>query len=492
MSFTNKHIITPVNATGMGVDYSCHCLGYNHVTVTGILDTVVSESSAGIMSGTWSFTGSGIVIDTLNNEIQNIPNISTSGVIIGTAQALRFVNGWDFQADGVFDTSSKKLILNATLNVTAFYDLISLQTPLEIPIETVLPPVISIDKYTGRVTEDAGAISVTLKRSGADLSGASTVLLSTQDGAAYAGSDYNAVINQLVTFGSGITSVTVPLSGIIINDTIQESNENFHLILSNPSNASLGFKDGDVTILDNDKTGTDLPDKLTGGKGNDSLDGGAGNDSLIGGTGNDSLIGGEGDDKLDGGVGNDSLDGGAGNDSLIGGTGNDSLIGGEGDDKLDGGKDNDSLDGGTGNDSLIGGTGNDSLMGGEGDDKLDGGVGNDTLTGGNGADTFVFNAKLSTTAVFNKDAITDFITTVDIIQLENKIFKMLKTVGTLTDSNFVANSTGTAENSTDYIVFNTTTGVLSYDIDGNGVKAAVEFAVLTGVDTISASDFQIV
>ncbi|MDD2950189.1 MAG: hypothetical protein PHU29_05325, partial [Sulfuricurvum sp.] len=44
--------------------------------------------------------------------------------------------------------------------------------------------------------------------------------------------------------------------------------------------------------------------------------------------------------------------------------------------------------------------------------------------------------------------------------------------------NFVANSTGTAGDSNDYILYNTTTGVLSYDADGAASGAAVEFAIL--------------
>jgi VCBS repeat-containing protein len=55
-----------------------------------------------------------------------------------------------------------------------------------------------------------------------------------------------------------------------------------------------------------------------------------------------------------------------------------------------GGDGNDTLVGGSGVDVLFGGNGNDSLIGGGGNDILVAGAGTDTLTGGTGADTFRF------------------------------------------------------------------------------------------------------
>lgn len=160
-------------------------------------------------------------------------------------------------------------------------------------IATALPPTISIDTYSGSVHEYADSISVTLSRSGADLGLASTVFLSTEDGAAVSSGvdkDFNAVLNREIIFAPGQTSVTVTLNSIVINDTRQEVNENFHIRLSGPTNASLGFSTGDITIIDNDITGTSWADILSGSIGNDSFSGGASNDVIDGGAGLDTAI----------------------------------------------------------------------------------------------------------------------------------------------------------------------------------------------------------
>ncbi|MDD2368776.1 MAG: hypothetical protein PHQ90_05685, partial [Sulfuricurvum sp.] len=79
----------------------------------------------------------------------------------------------------------------------------------------------------------------------------------------------------------------------------------------------------------------------------------------------------------------------------------------------------------------------------------------------------------------NKDTILDFTAVDDTIQLSKAIFTALSaTIGTLDAANFVANSDGTAQDSNDYIVYNTTTGALYYDADGAGGADAVQFAIL--------------
>jgi Ca2+-binding RTX toxin-like protein len=127
-------------------------------------------------------------------------------------------------------------------------------------------------------------------------------------------------------------------------------------------------------------------------------------------------------------------------------------------------------------DTLVGNSGKNVLNGGAGNDLILGVQGNDTLIGGTGKDIFRFNTTPNNIA--NKDAIIDFNVVDDTIQLENAVFTKLLSIGTLAASNFHASSAGTAADGNDYVLYNTTTGVLSYDADGNGAGTAVQIATV--------------
>jgi Ca2+-binding RTX toxin-like protein len=236
--------------------------------------------------------------------------------------------------------------------------------------------------------------------------------------------------------------------------------------------------------------GTASDDVLVGGDGDDSIVGDAGNDSIYGGDGDDSINGGEGDDSIEGGDGNDSISGGGGNAILDGGSGNDYLEGGA----MYGSQEEVWLRGGDGNDTLIGGGGSDTLDGGAGNDTLVGGAANDLLTGGDGADRFVFDATLGAA---NIDTITDFVTKTNKIVLSAKVFNAFKgsSAGSaITAGNLVVGAGATAQDKDDYLIYDTTTGLLYYDADGNGSGAAVAFAKveLTGAAAPAFGDFLVV
>jgi Ca2+-binding RTX toxin-like protein len=144
--------------------------------------------------------------------------------------------------------------------------------------------------------------------------------------------------------------------------------------------------------------------------------------------------------------------------------------------------------GNTLNNRLTGNTGANLLSGDAGADTLSGGDGNDTLTGGLGADTFRFDSPLN--AATNRDLITDFtLAQVDRIELENSVFTALATTGALAASAF---RSGTAATSADHrILYDSTTGLLSFDSDGTGAAAAIAFATLTPGLGLSSSQFTV-
>ncbi|MCC4117760.1 calcium-binding protein [Aromatoleum toluclasticum] len=226
---------------------------------------------------------------------------------------------------------------------------------------------------------------------------------------------------------------------------------------------------------------------LTGTAYNDTLDGGAGADRLTGGNGDDTYI----VDNVKDVVSEGSVSGGS--DTVVSsigytlGTNVENLVltgqtglSGTGNTLAN------LLSGSDGADALKGLAGNDVLQGGAGNDVLVGGSGLDELTGGAGADVFRFESTLGST---NIDTLTDFDGTTDTIQLENLIFKKLAVTGSLSAANFVSTETGEAADANDYVLYNTSTGGLYYDADGNGAGAAVQVAALIGTPTLDAADF---
>ncbi|HVV94212.1 MAG TPA: hypothetical protein VHD15_12410 [Hyphomicrobiales bacterium] len=257
-------------------------------------------------------------------------------------------------------------------------------------------------------------------------------------------------------------------------------------------------------------TGSAHDDVLLGSSAANALSGGAGDDTLSGGGGDDHLAGGSGDDVLNGGAGADSMAGGTGNDTYVVNDANDTVteVAGKA-----GGTDlvkssvsftlgahveNLTLTGraaidGTGNtlaNHITGNAGANHLAGGGGNDVLDGGAGSDTLTGGGGHDTFVFDSRV---IAANADHITDFAHQPDTIELAKADFGALA-AGHLAATDFVANADGQATMADQHIIYDTTTGALLYDVDGNGSHAAVQFATIDNHAhaVVTAADFLVV
>jgi Ca2+-binding RTX toxin-like protein len=165
-------------------------------------------------------------------------------------------------------------------------------------------------------------------------------------------------------------------------------------------------------------------------------------------------------------AGIEGLEGTSFNDTLIGdGIGN-RLVGGEGNDAL----------------GSLGGS--DALVGGNGNDVLTGGVGNDTLSGGAGVDTFVLNA---TPGATNVDTIVDM-TGSDFIRLAKSVFTAIG--ATFTANEFRADASGIAGDTDDRIIYETDTGRLTYDTNGNAAGGVVQIAQLQGHPALGFADLQ--
>ncbi|VIO76783.1 Calcium-dependent protease [Bradyrhizobium ivorense] len=215
--------------------------------------------------------------------------------------------------------------------------------------------------------------------------------------------------------------------------------------------------------------------------------------TIIGGTGNDYLFGGDGNDTLIDGSGLNTLQGGAGDDIYAVQSNYDTVyeVAGEGTDEVQTFLSVYGLSANVENLTFIGanahtGVGNaenNVIVGNDGDDLLNGMTGNDTLTGGAGADLFVFSTAIA--GGNNVDTITDFAVNVDRIVLDHSIFSAIGATGVLADAAFSLGS----ETADTRIIYDNETGAISYDADGNGAAAAVQFATVGAHLGLSAHDF---
>ncbi len=136
---------------------------------------------------------------------------------------------------------------------------------------------------------------------------------------------------------------------------------------------------------------------------------------------------------------------------------------------------------------LLGSSGGDTLVGGGGSDVIAGGPGNDTLTGGAGGDTFAFTA--APNAGNNLDKITDFTSGADTLAFSRSSFSALS-VGQLSTAAFV--QAVAAMTPDQHVIYNQSTGVVSYDADGSGSGTAIAVAQLKAGTTLTAQDVKVV
>ncbi|BAY77908.1 hemolysin-type calcium-binding region [Nostoc linckia NIES-25] len=285
--------------------------------------------------------------------------------------------------------------------------------------------------------------------------------------------------NDLIVGGNGNDTLSTGFDG---NDTIDGGRGEDLLYVYN-NNASSGIistfnvtsNTGSITtgtrsvsyknIERLNVIGTDYNDLIVGGNGNDTLSTGFG--------GNDTVDGGRGEDLLY--VYNNNASSGI--TSTFNANTNTGLI--TVGTRSVSYKNIEQLD--------VGGTAyNDLIVGSNGNDTLTGGNGNDSLIGGSGTDTFVFNS-------FNEgsDRIYDFNATNEVIQVSALGFGGGLSAGILSASQFKIGTS--ASTSTQRFIYNSTTGALFFDQDGNaGGFTQVQFALVTTGLSLTNTNFVLV
>lgn len=403
-------------------------------------------------------------------KTKQIGEVASGFALESTAISYTQTNSTDYQIAPV--AAPALLVADTTLQNLAVFEnavedvVVAIEPPVVVdpPPTIVDPPVIVGPPITGVVLIGTDGEEMLVGTDGNDIidgkagtdilmGEAGNDILSSSDGGSwlYGGSgkdtfnltggwhviaDWNSAEDTLnVSFGSRVSVVTHLSSNDFTLTTAQ------NISVENANNAGTIF--------------------LSGYYSNDRLTGSAGVDILYGDSGDDVLIGNAGNDNLDGGQGNDTLLGGAGDDYLFGGY----CYGGEG----------------------WGDQGNDTLFGGAGDDTLDGGDGNDTLTGGAGSDTFTLFGNNQVDRL-GMTTITDFVSGIDKMLINSDIYNYNPRSSFLADE-LVQGYGAVALDANDHLIFDTATGALYYDSDGNGAAKAVQFATLQGVTQLSTEDF---
>jgi Ca2+-binding RTX toxin-like protein len=135
----------------------------------------------------------------------------------------------------------------------------------------------------------------------------------------------------------------------------------------------------------------------------------------------------------------------------------------------------------------------DRLVGQGGHDTLYGGAGKDVLTGGAGQDVFVFDTRLN--ARTNLDTVTDFSVVDDSVYVDNKYLKKLGSGSASSPKKLKAAFFKVGEkagDANDYLVYSRKKGVLYYDEDGSGAKAAIAIAKFSNKASLAKNDFFVI
>ncbi len=286
------------------------------------------------------------------------------------------------------------------------------------------------------------------------------------------------------------------------NDVIKAGAGN-DLIYLGDGNDKLDAGSGD-NIVTGETGGIDSDDgddSITAGSGNDFIASGTGNDIINAGNGSNLVIGGSGNDKITTGSGDDIIDknvfpdgssqyyadekvAAEGNDIIKTGSGNDTIYLGEGIDRVWGGSGDDLfiLDAITTDSSLTisssGASSGPSFSLGAGSSSSSSSSGGISMGNGSSSSSTSKSNVLKAHTIYDFNAGSSKDTVVDKIVFDAEVFTALNTENLpdgLQSVNFLIGKgfTQPSPNETgvdDYLIFDTKTGNLYYDADGNGTE----------------------
>lgn len=169
--------------------------------------------------------------------------------------------------DSLYEPGGNETVLLSLGNPTGGAVLGAQSTATLEIVDDDLQPTLAIDDVS-QLEGDAGtsafAFTITLSNASAQTV---SVVANTTPGSASAGTDYNPVVGQSITFNPGETVKT--LSVDVIGDTLSESpSETFTVDLSSPVNASIADGQGLGTIVDDDAGAAFTIDSVSVNEGN--------------------------------------------------------------------------------------------------------------------------------------------------------------------------------------------------------------------------------
>lgn len=240
----------PVSATLADAEGTVSVADNDEAPTFAIADVQVTEGGAVELTVTLSApSGRQIELDYTTADgtaLAGTDYAATSGTLTMPAGSTAVSFPVQTVADALFETD-EKLFVNLISPVNA--------TPADAQAQVTItdhnqPPALSISDVT--VTEKTGeTVTAELTVSLSAPSGrTTTVSYATADGTALAGSDYTAD-SRTITIPAGATTATIAIE--VLGDDVDELDETFRVVLSNPVAATLADAEGTVEVHDNDE-----------------------------------------------------------------------------------------------------------------------------------------------------------------------------------------------------------------------------------------------